>query len=294
MNLVELFCDVDDFCQHFLPIWHRQLIESEQRKRRYPTQMSGSEIMTLVIHFHQSSYRNFKCYYLNHVVRHLADLFPGLLSYNRFVERMSGITVALCAYLTHRYGKPTGIAFVDSTSLSVCHNLRIPRHLVFKQVARRGKTSTGWFYGFKLHLVINHLGEILSLKVTPGQVDDRAPVPELVSQLTGVLYGDKGYLSHKLTHKLRQQNLRLITTIRKNMKPQLMSLWDRLMLRKRFIIETIFDQLKNISQIEHSRHRSGKNFIVNLIAGLIAYTHQPLKPAIKLSTADQKALATIQ
>ena len=293
MNLVELFCDVDDFCQAFMPQWQRQLLQSTHRKRHYPTQMDDGEIMTIVIHFHQSGYRNFKQYYLNYVCKHLPHLFPGLLSYTRFVERMSGMTVPLCAYLTQRYGQPTGIAFIDSTSLCVCHNLRIPRHLVFKTTARRGKTSMGWFYGFKLHLLINHLGEILSVKVTPGQVDDRAPVPELVKQLTGMLYGDKGYLSKKLPAKLHQQDLRLITTIRKNMKPQLMNLWDRLMLRKRFVIETIFDQLKNISQIEHSRHRSAKNFIVNLLAGLIAYTHQPLKPAIKLSSTEQQALMAL-
>ena len=290
MNLVELFCDVDDFCQRFLPSWPQRLIESNQRKRHYPTQFSDSEIMTLVIHFHQSGYRNFKVYYLHYVCKHLADKFPSLLSYTRLVERMSTITVPLCAYLTQRYGQPTRIAFIDSTSLCVCHNLRIPRHLVFKGMARRGRTSIGWFYGFKLHLVINHLGDILSVKITTGQLDDRTPVPELVKPLTGMLYADKGYLSQKLTAQLRQQNLHLIPTIRRNMKPQLMSLWDRLMLRKWFIIETIFDQLKNISQIEHTRHRSAKNFIVNLIAGLIAYTHQPLKPAIKLSSTEQQAL----
>ena len=294
MNLVELFCDVDDFCQHFLPVWQQQLIESNQRKRPYPTQLSDSEIMTIVIHFHRSGYRNFKHYYLSYVVKQLADRFPGLLSYTRFVERMSGITVPLCAYLTQRYGQPTGITFINSTSLCVCHNLRIPRHLVFKNIAKRGKTSTGWFYGLKLHLVINHLGEILAIKFTSGNTDDRAPVPELVKQFTGMLYADKGYLSQILTAKLHQQNLHLITTIRKNMKPQLMSLWDRLMLRKRFIIETIFDQLKNISQIEHTRHRSAKNFIVNVISGLIAYTHQPLKPAIKLSTHEQQALISMR
>ncbi len=208
MNLVELFCDVDDFCQCFLPVWHQQLIESNPRKRQYPTRLSDSEIMTIVIHFHQSGYRNFKVYYLHYVCKSLTDVFPGQLSYTRFVERMSTITVPLCAYLTQRHGQPTGITFIDSTCLCVCHNLRIPRHLVFKDIARRGRTSTGWFYGFKLHLLINHLGEILAVKLTAGNTDDRVPVPELVKELTGMLYGDKGYLSKRLTAKLQQQNLR--------------------------------------------------------------------------------------
>ena len=290
MNLEQLFCDVDDFCQRFLPAWYQQLIESNQRKRHYPTQLSDSEIMSIVIHFHQSGYRTFKQYYLGYVCRHLTRAFPDLISYNRFVERMSVIIVPLCAYLTQRYGKPSGIAYIDSTSIAVCHNLRIPRHLVFKAVAKRGKTSMGWFYGLKLHLIINHLGELLAVKVTAGNTDDRKVVPELVGELQGALYGDKGYLSQALGEQLREQGIELFTTIRKNMKPQLMSLWDRLMLRKRYIIETIFDQLKNVSQIEHTRHRSVKNFMVNLISGLIAYTLQKHKPAIHIDTHQFNAL----
>ena len=290
MNLEELFCDVDDFCQVFLPQWHQSLLANQTRKRLRSAQMSESEIMCIVIHFHQSGYRHFKHYYLNYIHRYYHAAFPGLLSYSRFIEKMANTVVPLCAYLTHRYGKPTQISYIDSTSIAVCHNLRIPRHLVFKHVAKRGKTSTGWFYGLKLHLVINHLGEILAVAISAGNTDDRKPVSQLVKHLTGTLYADKGYLSKTLSDQLAQQDLRLITTIRKNMKPQLMNLWDRLMLRKRFIIETIFDQLKNISQIEHSRHRNIKNFMVNLIAGLIAYTHQPQKPAINITELQINAL----
>jgi len=189
----------------------------------------------------------------------------------------------LCAYLQRRFGCCTGIAFVDSTPLAVSHNRRIERHRVFKDLAAGGKTTMGWFYGFKLHLIVNELGELLSVHLTPGNVDDRNPLAAMSKDLFGKLFGDKGYLSQSLFERLLGRGLELVTTVRKNMKNQLMLLSDRLLLRKRFIIETIVDQLKNISQIEHTRHRSPVNFAINLLAGLVAYTHQDKKPSLRLS-----------
>jgi len=133
---------------------------------------------------------------------------------------------------------------------------------VFAGLAQRGKTSTGWFFGFKLHLIFNDRGELLNLMLTPGNVDDRKPVPKMVRKLLGKLFGDKGYISQTLRDELlRTFNVELVTGVRSNMKNTLMPLMDKLLLRKRAIIETIIDQLKNISQIEHSRHRSPINFI---------------------------------
>jgi hypothetical protein len=190
-------------------------------------------------------------------------------------------------------GSCTGISFIDSTRLPVCHNKRIQRHKVFEVLAARGKSSMGWFYGFKLHLVVNEHGEILSFCLTPGNVDDRNPVPELARELFGKLFGDKGYLSQPLFEQLYAQDIQLITPIRKNMKNKLIPLADKVMSRKRSIIETINDQLKNISQILHTRHRSVTNFAVNLIAGLIAYTHQEKKPSLNLSEKERSTLPAV-
>ena len=209
--------------------------------------------------------------------------FPNALSYSRLVHILPSVLVPLCVYLTGRRGRQTGISFIDATSIVVCHNRRIHSHKVFKQLATRGKTSTGWFFGFKLHLVVNDQGELLAFQITPGHVDDRQPVPKLTRGLTGKLFGDKGYISKKLFESLLDHNLQLITKLRKNMKNKLMLLEDKLLLRKRALIETINDQLKNISQIEHTRHRSVANFMVNIIAGLIAYTWQPKKPSLALN-----------
>lgn len=135
-------------------------------------------------------------------------------------------------------------------------------HKVFQGCARRGKTSIDWFYGFKLHLIINDCGELLSLRVTPGNVDDRRPVPKLVKELFGKLFGDKGYISQTLFETLHERQWQLVTKLRKKMKNRLISMFDKIMLRKRAIIESVTDQLKNISQIEHSRHRSVANCFV--------------------------------
>lgn len=290
MSLDDLFCDVDDFCRQFLPHWHRQQLQYGERKRLRGCRLALSEIMTILIHFHQSHYRDFKAYYLWYVCRHLAGAFPQRLSYNRFVAVIPTALVPLCVYLQTRKGQATGIAFIDATSLVVCHNRRIQSHKVFKQVARRGKTSVGWFYGFKLHLVVNDRGELLAFQITPGNTDDRQPVPRLVKGLTGKLFGDRGYISQKLFETLLEQNLQLITKLRKTMRNKLLPLADKLLLRKRALIETINDQLKNISQIEHTRHRSGVNAMVNLLAGLVAYTHQPKKPSLDLSQNQLKLL----
>ena len=166
--------------------------------------------------------------------------------------------------------------------MDVCLNQRIASHKVFAGLAERGKTSTGWFFGFKLHLVINDRGELLSVHLTPGNVDDRKPVPQLLHKLFGKVFGDKGYISQSLREFLRQTfGVQLVTKLRSTAKNQLpMPLMDRVLLSKRAIIESVIDQLKNISQIEHSRHRSVTNFLVNLLCGLIAYAHQPKKPSL--------------
>lgn len=283
LSLEDLFCSVDDFCQQFEPMWRKQLFSDGLSHRKRERSLCLSEIMTVVIGFHQSSYRNFKAYYLEKVQLQWQEAFPGLVSYQRFVEWIPSTLLPLCAYLRSCFGSCTGISFLDSTSLKVCHNRRIQQHKVFKNLAARGKTSVDWFFGFKLHLLVNDKGELLNFTFTPGNTDDRQPVFKLLQRLFGKVFADKGYVSQKLARRLLEMvGVQLITKLRRNMKNCLMSLSDRLLLRKRSIIETVIDQLKNISQIEHSRHRSPVNYLVNVVCGLIAYCHQPKKPSIAI------------
>lgn len=285
--ITELYCDVDDFCKNFKKYLESnlendsRLLEDKSKKNRfYPVSgMELSEILTIIIAFHLSGYRTFKYYYIRCVQNgELKSYFPKTVSYNRFVELMSLCVIPMTLYTAkNRLGECSGISFVDSTRLEVCHNCRIHSHKVFKGAAKRGKTSVGWFYGFKLHLVINHSGEILSFCLTPGNVSDvnLEVMRKLTKSLFGKLFGDKGYLSSKLFEELYNKNITLITKIRKNMKNKLMDLFDKVLLRKRAVIESVNNFLKNICQIEHTRHRSPINFLVNLVAGLCAYSFLP-------------------
>lgn len=280
MSLLELFCRVDDFWQAYEPHWKQQRLVTGAQRRDRQGQMCESEMLTILIHFHQARYRDFKTYYTAYVARYLRAEFPRLLSYGRFIQRMPLLLDLVCAFLGTTFGHCTGLSFIDSTALAVCDNRRIHAHKVFAGLATRGKTSMGWFFGVKVHLVINDQGDLLGVRVTQGHIDDRKPVPQLVAALWGKLFGDKGYLSHALSAQLRQHDLHLITKLRKNMKNQLMLWYDKVLLRKRAIIETVIDQLKNISQIEHTRHRCPTNFMIHLVCGLIAYSLQPKKPSL--------------
>ncbi|ENM5769360.1 IS982 family transposase [Vibrio mimicus] len=292
-KLTDLFCHVDDFCQVFLPQWQRLQLENGERKRNRKGRMSESEIMTIIIAFHMSHQRDFKNFYLGIIHRYHKNEFPTLLSYTRFLEVMPCVLVPLSAFFTHLKGEPTGIELIDSTSIKVCHNLRIPRHKVFQGTAARGKSTMGWFYGFKLHIITNHLGDIVAAKFTPANTDDRKPVRELSKGLLDKLYADKGYISKALTDDLKEDGITLVTSQRKNMKSKFLAAWDRVMLSKRFIIETINDQLKNISQIEHSRHRSLHGFMLNLLGGLIAYCLKPEKPSLNITDTEKSGLMAI-
>lgn len=293
MEIVALFCDIDDFCLQFEPAWQRRLVTEGSGSPLWTSRLRLSEGMTIVVSFHQSGYRTFKDYFLRYVTPHLSWAFPYVVSYSRFVELMPAALVPLCAYLQTRKGRSEGVAFIDSTLLAVCHPQRSTRHRVFAGFAAWGKNSLGWTYGFKLHLLINDLGELLACCLTAANVDDRKPVPHLLQGLHGKVFGDRGYISQALFAELFAQGVQLITKLRKDMKNKLLPLMDKLLLRKRSLIETVNDQLKNICQIEHSRHRSVTNFLVNLVAGLLAYTYQAKKPSLHIRMPLDGALPIV-
>jgi hypothetical protein len=285
-KLVEIYYTVDEFLKKFMPYMEKHLLATSQRKPTRMCSLNLSEIMTIIIAFHLFGFRNFKVYYLYLQQFHSRD-FRTLVSYNRFIELIPRALVPLFFFTQNLPKKQTGHYFIDSTPIKVCHIKRAYNHKVFKDIATKGKTTTGWFLGLKLHLVVNDLGEIMNFFLITGKIHDNVPVENLCKGLIGKMFGDKGYLSKELFAKLMDKGLELITHIRKNMKNAFMNMWDKLMIRKRSIIETIIDQLKNISQIEHSRHRSIPNFIVNLIAGITAYGLKEKKPSItNINMAD--------
>ena len=285
-KVTEIFCILDEFCKnldaeltknlHIAPI-----DEGYKRMRNRKGQMSKSEIMTILLCYHFGSFRNFKHYYLFFIKEHLASYFPKAVSYTRFVELMPRVFFELMAFMRIQgFGKCTGISFVDSTMIPVCHNMRRNFNKVFDGLAKNGKGTMGWCHGFKLHLLCNEMGDVLTFCLTPANVDNRDP--KVWQVFTKVLYSkvfaDKGYIKQEFFENLFNQGIHLVHGFKSNMKNKLMPLWDKMMLRKRYIIECINELLKNKANLVHSRHRSVHNFLMNLCAALAAYCFFENKP----------------
>ena len=285
-KIIEIFVKVDDFCKEFEPeVVKYRLDAGNYKVRNRKASLADSEIITILIAFHSGHFTNLKHFYLEHICIHYRDCFPGLVFYNRFVELQQRVAVPMMIFLkTHCLGQSHGINFIDSTHLKVCHNRRIHNHQVFRSVAERGQCSIGWFYGFKLHLIINDRGEILSFYLTKGNVDDRniKVMTSMTEQIFGKLFGDKGYISKALSDLLWGNGIQMITKPRKNMKEFNISQEDKIMLRKRAIIECVNDELKNICKIQHTRHRAINNFLINLMGALCAYAFFPKKPSLNI------------
>jgi len=283
VSITRVYCTIDEFMIEFNTKLATFQIGEVNRPKRKPT-MNDTEVMTIMVLFQLGNHRHLKSFYIDYVQRHLKSYFPNTVSYNRFVELQKKVLLPMAVFAKMiATSKCSGISFIDSTPLRVCKNKRIFNHKVFKGIATRGKSTMGYFYGFKLHIIVNEFGEIIDFQITQANVDDREPLKQgnLLKKIWGKLYGDKGYVSQKLGELLFSDGIHFVTGIRKNMKNQLMSLYDKVMLRKRSIIETINDQLKNICMVEHSRHRSFHNFINNILGAIMAYHFLPKKPAIR-------------
>jgi IS5 family transposase len=288
VDITALYCCLDDFCKVFEDWEAHQLIPSPTTRQR-SGKLSRSEMLFIVVLFHLAPYKNFKTFYRHGIGHQHRACFGDLPHDDRFVSLMPRLFVPLMILLHGLSGEPSGVYFADSTKLAVCHTRRIHRPKVFDGLAARGKTSMGWFYGLKLHVVINHKGQIMALKITPGNTADSTVLDEMVQHLAGKLYADKGYISRALFTTLWQRGLHLITGIRRTMRNHLMPLADKLMLRKRFVIETVLDILKCEMGLEHSRHRSPVNAMVHVLSCLVAYAVRPGKPSISLRAQQIEA-----
>ena len=283
MLLTGIYYHTDEFCKEFEKEIRKKMLPPRKRKRS--SSLTLSEIMTISIFFHHSGYKTFKLYYCNHVRVFMKREFPNLVSYNRFVElqQQATLPLALFAKLTGK-GKCSGISYMDSFPLKVCHIRRVYSHKTFKGLARRGKTSVGWFFGFKVHLVISHTGEIIDFHITPGNVADSNSevVHKITNDLFGKLFADRGYISQELFKSLFAKGVTLFTRLRKNMKQKIMNIYDKFLLQKRGVIESVNAILKENLCIEHTRHRSPINFIGNICSAIVAYSFRSKKPKINL------------
>jgi len=274
-----IFVIVDDFCKIYQE-WVRHKLISNGKQRNKEGKLSLSESISIMIFYHFSEFKTLKAYY-KYVVQS-GGLFKNPPCYDRFIQIIPSLFLPIMIMMHYLSGRKNGTYYADSTHFAVCKNIRIMRHKTFARIAARGHSSIGWFYGFKLHMIINDKSEIIALQITQGNKNDRKPFEEMaISQsLKGKCYADKGYISRDLFSRLYERGLTLITGIRKDMRNYLMPLLDKLFLRKRFIIETIFGYIKEQFNIRPNKHRSPTNFFVSLFAALLAYQIKPNKPSI--------------
>jgi Transposase DDE domain len=277
-QLISIFCEIDDFCKEFDTLTKNKLLTGPHPGKRGPeTGLAISEIMTILIMFHEVRFRDFKRFYTGFLEVYWRGYFPNLPSYSRFITLMKRAIFPMTVFTQLKSGKRTGIYYLDSSCLPVSHLKRSKRHKTFDQIAQYGKTSVGWFFGLKLHIVTNDRGELMAFKITKGNRSDSQEAAFLLRQLEGLAFGDKGYISKKLFDTLFSQGLKLITRKRKNMKKVPLSDYEQQLLNQRGIIETVIGHLKHHYQIWHTRHRSVLNAMTHLVSALAAYAIEPLK-----------------
>lgn len=286
-QLTTIFCEIDDFCKELDNYTVHKLLPSPTPRNRGPEcSLSISEIMTILIMFHKIRYRDFKTFYCGHVQQYWQKYFPTLPSYTRFINIMKRAIFPLTLFTQLKSGKRTGIYYIDSSCLPVCNIKRSKRHKTFAEIAKYGKTSMGWFFGLKLHLVINDKGELIAFKITKGNVHDSQKAQSLLKTLTGLAFGDKGYIGKKIFDELTKNGLKLITRKKKNMQQPDITDYEKQLLNQRNLVETVIDNLKYNLQVWHTRHRSILNALTHLVAAISSYAIEPLKlSAIKLLTA---------
>lgn len=281
-----MYCQVDDFVASFERFVGTSLIGTDSKSPHSANEpsLSHSEMMTIEIMYHLSGYKCFEYYYRQVVETGcLRGYFPDAPSYSRFVQLKPRILPLMVMYLQCcRLGMLCGLYYADSTAIKACNNRRIHSNKVFKGMAERGKTSTGWFFGFKLFLVVNAFGEIVKVMFTKGNVADNniGTMLKLFGKLRGLAFADKGFINQKAFDSLFKNGLQLVTGIKNNMKNKLMPMNHKLLLKKRGMIESVNDILKTVCDIEHTRHRSPINAVLNVFAGLCAYTFLERLPSI--------------
>ena len=301
MDLVIIFCEVDDFCKSYENNAQKMNLLGSSTIKRKPCGMELSEILTVLIYgaLLSDQFKHFKAFYKYNCAE-LKSAFPGLLSYERMIELRQEVVFPMMQFLLSKLSPCTGKSYIDSTPMKACHPKRTGSHSVVKNIASVGKTSNGWFYGTKLHLVVTSLGEIVNFKLTPGNIADnnKKVLRDLVRKIWGKLFGDKGYIVGQETRKeLHEQGVELIHNIRSNMQNRLLSAQDKADLRKRAnVSEGAFSKLKMHLSLEHTRHRSLFGFLAHVVSILIAYQSWALTRAQlirDLAIFDRNALECI-
>lgn len=234
-------------------------------------------------------------YYQEEVLVNLISYFPSAVSYERFVSIQPRVLPLLVGFLKDtRLCCPTVANYIDASKLEVCHLMRVASNKVFKGQAKYGRTIMGRFYGYKFHLIINHLGQIVNVIFSKGNLADnnKKLLREITQDFMGLLIGDKGYIT-SIREELLESGINLITEPRKNMKPVKHTPEVEYYKKHRGLIETTNGLLKEKANIQHTRHRSTVNFELNLWAAIIAYTYNDKLPSIKTFKKPIKPICPI-
>jgi Transposase DDE domain len=293
IDLTELYVEIDDFCRKICNSLNENLIGMGKVIAVDTPGLNLSEILTILVYYHFSRFDCLKHYYLIKMRMGYKKEFPNLPSYNRFVERIKEIAWLAALYLQYKQVSFNGVGYIDSTPLRVSHNKRTGSHKVFKFIAKLGKSSMGWFYGFKLHIVCDFMGNIIKCRITHGAANDLKIGKEMIKDLSGKIFADKGYIGKKEFIELLEKGLILVTGIKKGMKNRLLDIWDKILLKKRSLIESVYNVMKNTLHLEHSRHRSVINAGIYYIITIIAYCWKSNKPQIKFNSQETILLQEI-
>ena len=286
--ITTVFYLLDNFCKEYKKWEENNLLPSNKIRKR-EGKLSLSELLTVVLYFYLSPCKDFKNYYLYHFSSKYKGYF-AYVGYSRIIQLLPRLLLPLSLIMHMLKGEETGVYYIDSTKLEICHNKRTSSNRVFKNIAKIGRSSYGWFMGFKLHLIINNKGEIMAVKITKGNKSDVSVVSNLAKGLEGSIYGDKGYISKKLFEELYSSGLRIFTSIRKDMKNHLLLNVDKILMRKRVLIESVFNVLKNSMNLEHSRHRSPMNFLIHILACIAGFAISKIINSKQFLSQNQTSL----
>jgi hypothetical protein len=270
-RLDELYYILDLFCKHFEEEFKKfSLNHPTKKRRRRATILTLAEMMTILITYQSSNFKNFKSFYF-FLKRDMKGAFNKLCSYNRFIELVPRCWLPLSVLSQLLFVSCNGISIVDSTAIKVCHIKREKRHQTFKGRAQKSKGTMGWFFGFKLHVIVNKKGELMDANLSHATLDDRAGLLKICKNLFGDLIADRGYIGKEFKETLKNMGINLITRGRKNMKTHVLTEREEGLLKQRNTIETVIGKLKIKFNIEHTRHRSMMGFMINMLCALIAY-----------------------
>ncbi len=262
-HLSILLKNLKNFYQIYEKQQHSYVIGKMPREKHM--KLSHHEIMAITLLYHLSGYRNFRLFYEELLCKYLRNSFKNIVSYSWFIRLNKRYMHAMLCYLTSKMQSSHEVSYIDSTSLKACHIKRSYNHKTFKGLAEKGYTSVGWFYGFKLHLVIDIYGNIVDFCLTKGNKHDTYALDKLNKNIKGLLFGDKGYISQKKAKELEVLSIKLITKTRRNMKPKRLSKEEQALLRCRGVIETVIGQLKEMHHIENTKIRSFEGWIMNIL-----------------------------